>query len=92
MGTKAKELIAKYHDPKHLDVADGEHVIQLWEDGEITTQKGGGLMWQRILHALSWPLVSAKEHCIQMPVAYNIHSYALVSHEQALEIRAAWFL
>ena len=27
-------------------------VYQVWEDGEITLQKGGSLLWQRNLHCI----------------------------------------
>lgn len=28
-------------------------VYQVWEDGEITLQKGGDLLWQRTLHCIA---------------------------------------
>ena len=40
-------LVAAHHKP---DLAKGSMVYQVWEDGELTLQKGGDLLWQRTLH------------------------------------------
>ena len=41
------------HDP-NLEKQDGG-VVQIWQDGEITYQKSGDLLWQRSLHCFAMP-------------------------------------
>jgi hypothetical protein len=81
----ASELAKSLHAPD-LAKIDGM-VTQVWEDGEITTQKAGRLLWKRELHQQYPPLPGAK---FQMPVALGAgeHSYAFVTHQDALRVRA----
>ena len=38
----------------NCDDAKLDHMVyQVWEDGEITLQKGGELLWQRNLHCIA---------------------------------------
>lgn len=43
-----KDLIAKHSKPELAKQVG--MVYQVWEDGEITLQKSGDLLWQRSLH------------------------------------------
>jgi hypothetical protein len=54
------ELIASYHSP---DAWKDRMVYSVWEDGEITQEKGGELFGQRKLHTIAsgepakaWPV------------------------------------
>ena len=78
-------LIQELHSPEELD-KDGM-VYQIWEDGEITLQKSGSLLWQRILHQLSSPLTLIS--ICTMPMKYgDTHSYTVVkTYEDAMKIR-----
>jgi hypothetical protein len=53
-----KALIALHHKPD-LAKQDGM-VYQVWEDGEVTLQKAGPLLWQRSLHMIEPPIYGAK--------------------------------
>lgn len=48
---QVKALIAE-HSNDELSKEEGM-VYQVWEDGEITLQKSGSLLWQRNLHCTS---------------------------------------
>jgi hypothetical protein len=84
----AEELAHKLHNEAHAYDPQNSHVIQVWEDGEITMQKCGELLWQRRLI----PLEYAPKHYVaglKFPVEYNGHSYAFVaSQEEAKQVRA----
>lgn len=43
---EGKDIIAK---------SGGGHVLQVWEDGELTSTKGGELYGQRTLHRIGYP-------------------------------------
>lgn len=78
------EAILAAHKPE-LEKEPG-HVYQIWEDGEITLQKSGPLLWNRTLHMLC----PGKEGVnIPMPCKMEEHSYANVeSEEVAIKLRA----
>jgi len=61
-------------------------VTQIWNDGEITLQKGGDLLWHRSLHQHYPPLPGVD---VSMPLRYATNSYAFVSDKDALRIRIA---
>jgi hypothetical protein len=65
-------------------------VYQVWEDGEITLQKSGELLWQRNLHCIVPGLRLPKDKPeLTFPHKLNGHSYAFVnSEEDAQKIRA----
>jgi len=54
-----KTLLYKENNPE-LAKQHGM-VKQLWNDGEITCQKSGELLWQRTLHQFHPPCISNKE-------------------------------
>ena len=52
---------------------DGAHVCQVWEDGEITSQKAGYLLHQRHLHTLSVPHPELVANPLPLPLAMYNH-------------------
>lgn len=49
-----KAFLLSVHDEKLNDNCEhGAHVLQVWNDGEITSTKGGELFLQRTLHLLN---------------------------------------
>lgn len=82
--------VVAMNKPEHK--ADGM-VYQVWEDGEITLQKGGSLFGQRTLHTIE------QEHTLKsidpnrMPnINRSGHGYIIVgSYEEAQEARALIF-
>lgn len=80
------EFIRGCHNPA-LAKKDG-HVTQIWEDGEITFQKSGELLWMRNIHSRREGIRGLK---LPMPVNYRdgSHSYAFVSDEDAVRIGRA---
>ena len=82
-----KALIAKHNHP---EMAKDPITYQVWEDGEITLQKGGDLLWQRKLHLM---LYGAPEKAVPVELfprqQSNGHGYLHTSKEGAKEISAA---
>lgn len=80
---KINALVAQHHDETLLKE---NMVVMIWGDGEITTQKGGDLLWQRQLICLRPPL--GEKLNIKMPVRFKHSSFAVVPSEAiAAEIR-----
>src|SRR3990167_4325166 len=57
---KIKDLIegctVPHDTPEAIDIiAKGGHVLQVWEDGELTSTKGGELYGKRTLHRIGYP-------------------------------------
>jgi len=77
--------VHKAHEPKLADGPDMVH--QIWEDGEITCQKSGELLWQRGLHQLRPALSNIKADAKDMPEQYNEHGYAFVTDDNANDLR-----
>lgn len=81
----AEELAQKLHNPEHAKKHG--HVYQVWEDGEITLQKAGDLLWMRTLHTIV-PPCQYRVTPIVLPERYGEHSYAFVGSEaEAMQIR-----
>lgn len=80
-----QELIAQHHDPKLAEV-DGM-VYQVWEDGEVTLQKCGDLLWQRSLHRIKMGDPSKAVDPKLFPCQSNGHGYAFVTQGGADAIR-----
>lgn len=83
----AEKLAQELHNPALAQDENITHVIQVWEDGEITFQKNCDLLWCRNLHQMEPPcryLVGG----LKLPMEYNGHSYAYVTREDAYRIRA----
>ena len=86
------DKVKEYHNPE-LAKIDGQHVTQLWWDGEITSQKGGSLFNQRNLHSFqpgfNFPVDSTlkwKNFDKEEFPAKN-EGYAIVTSQHADEIR-----
>jgi hypothetical protein len=63
------------------------HVYQIWEDGEITLQKCGPLLWARHLHMMQYGEPSKAIALENFPHRHGEHGYAYVTKEGADEIR-----
>ena len=64
-------------------------VYQIWEDGEITLQKSGPLLWQRNLHGIETPTKNSLP-LDAFPFRFReTHAFAFVEEEAAYKIRAA---
>jgi len=80
---KLQEMINKASNPE-LSEQIGM-VSMIWDDGEITMQKSGDLLWQRTLHCRK-PAIKVIED-IEWPDHHGKHGFAFVSRENAEEIR-----
>jgi len=79
-------LIRDCHNP--VLARKNGHVMQIWEDGEITRQRSGELLWLRPLDTL---LGGIPRLCLPMPVSFRdgLHFYAFVSKSDAIFIGRA---
>lgn len=90
-GETLEQAIARLHDPKWLK--EPGHVYQVWEDGEVTLQKSGDLLWQRNLHMMEFGIPGVD---FTMPMkSHSGHSYAVVASGEEAEylrglMRARW--
>lgn len=79
-------MVAASHDPR-LPRVENTHAYRVWQDGEITAEKGGSLLGRRTLHTVAPPLEGVRH---PMPVGDpDGDSYAWVTHADALRVRAA---
>ena len=82
-------LIEKYHDPtlvKPDESPNGNIITLLWNDGEITTTKGGWAFLKRSQFSVIGSITSGKH--VEMPRSYGDFTYAIVENEaKAFEIR-----
>lgn len=74
-----KMFIASKHNPE-LATKPGM-VWQVWEDGELTLQKSGDLLWQRSLHSIQSGIVSNIPTSV-MPIQESKHGYAFIENEE----------
>lgn len=67
------------------------HVYQVWNDGEVTSQKAGELLWQRSLHSMESGLEGVNITGLVWPHSqqYKNASYIFCTREDALKIRIA---
>lgn len=77
------ELLLKSHNPELA--AKSGMVYQIWQDGEITLQKSGELLWKRNLHCL-WPGTTFKDDRFNLkkeefPKTYNDFGYVFVAEK-----------
>lgn len=74
-----KDFINSKHKPELAERSG--MVYQIWEDGEITLQKSGELLWQRNLHCIKSGIINIlrKE---DMPVVLESHGYAFIESEE----------
>lgn len=64
-------------------IRDGGHVYEIWEDGELTSTKGGELFRKRILHRIHFPFLN--EDLWEVPEDSK-HVSKVVVNEEAKEI------
>ena len=89
-----KEMIQKAHDPALAQI-DGQHVTQIWWDGELTSQKGGSLLGLRTIHSFdpgfSFPSDQRLLDCynISKEIFPNSGGSAYVTSHDAILIRQA---
>lgn len=83
-----KELI-ELHSKPELAEEDGM-VYQVWEDGEITLQKSGRLLWQRSLHTIHPGDPSKAVSTNLFPKEYhtNGHAFIFTDDEGSQKVRA----
>lgn len=67
-------------------LAESSMVYQVWDDGEITLQKGGTLLWNRTLHSMK-QAIGKIENYIDWPNTHGTHGYAFVCKNDAESIR-----
>lgn len=81
-------VIAEHHDEKHAN--DGM-VYQVWEDGEVTLQKGGELLWQRNLHVIYFGDTAKAIHPDRFPCKTQggKHGYIFTNEAGVKAVRAA---
>jgi hypothetical protein len=83
----AEELAQKLHNEDNAK-SPHSHVYQVWQDGEITLQKCGPLLWQRNLHLIA-PACLHYVTGLKFPGESGPNSYAFVANqEEANQIRA----
>ena len=90
------ELITKFHNPglvKPDESPNGNRILMIWNDGEVTDTKGGHAFLNRSLFTQSYQghtLSSISSVNIVMPCEYgDTKSYAIIETlAQAMEIRA----
>ena len=78
------KFLLEHHKPEllqHPESGDGGMVYQVWEDGEITLQKGGSLLGHRRLHCIMPPHVEVRDYPLLLPMKMGIHSYVVLPSE-----------
>lgn len=89
---KVQDLITNYHD-ENLIIPEGNQVYTLYEDGELTIQKGGSLYGRRTEHVVEYGLdkYSIYYKKLTFPKYTSMaqsYGYLLIAtYEKALEIR-----
>ena len=78
-----KDFVKKVDNPL-LNSVTSKVVIQVWNDGSISCQKGGKLLWKRNMHCLR---KAHQSNSIEMPHEFrNGYSYAFVTFDNAIKI------
>ena len=83
------KLIDEYHDPtliKPSESPNGNLIYHLYNDGEITQQKGGYAYMARTEFTKDYPLKNSLDSkCF--PIKKNNIGYAIMTYENAQKIR-----
>jgi len=82
-----EELINTINKAHNPDLASNNMVYQIWEDGEVTLQKAGNLLWTRGLHIIYPAINGLNINYTKMPIKYHYHGYAFVSEHDIIIIR-----
>lgn len=82
------ESLIRIHHMPVLATREGM-VYQVWEDGEVTLQKSGSLLWQRTLHVHQSGDTSKSIPVDMFPCKHNGHGYIFTDHIGAESLRLA---
>ena len=88
---RAAEVKSISKDARRLHNEKGHEkrsVTKLWEDGEITFEKGGDLYGMRHCHTIHMGLKGVN---VPMPKQYNKHSFAYLTTRSAIKLRQRIF-
>lgn len=83
------DLITKYHDPslvKPLESPNGNIIYHLYNDGEITQQKGGYAYMARTEFTVESSVKNGLDPN-HFPIRKNSIGYAIMTYENAIAIR-----
>jgi hypothetical protein len=83
------KLIIEFHDPslvKPLEQPNGNLIYHLYNDGEITQQKGGYAYKQRTEFTMEMPIKNILDPN-NFPMKVNDFGYAIMTNQNALIIR-----
>lgn len=84
------EELIQHHSKPELAKLHGM-VYQVWEDGEITLQKSGDLLWHRSLHCIA-PGITAKAVSVDLfphHTGAREHGYIFTDQQGAEAVRIA---
>jgi hypothetical protein len=85
--SELKALITTHSHPELAEI-DYEMVYQVWEDGEITLQKGGSLLNQGILHTID---AASSKYSVDVALFPHInksgHGFIYTNRKGALAVR-----
>lgn len=82
-----KDLINSVHKPELSEVHG--MVYQVWEDGEVTLQKCGDLLWQRTLITTMFGDPGKAINANLFPCEHDGHGYAFTDREGAIAVHEA---
>lgn len=80
-----QELLMIHHKPELAEKVG--MVYQVWEDGEVTLQKCGPLLWQRNLHIIDIGNKSKAVDPTLFPCQYNGHGYIFTDETGVKAVR-----
>jgi len=86
MSESIQKTILKNSKP--LLAEENGHVYQVWDDGEITLQKSGDLLWERNLHCMQ-PALEHYATGFNWPDDYNGHGFIFTDQNGTEEVRKA---
>lgn len=87
---KLQAVITAVNDSSLAQGPD-QMVYQCWEDGEVTLQKCGELLWQRTLHIDQFACIPSKPEILALdwPHRHNGHAYVFCTEEGTATLRQA---
>lgn len=81
---KLKHHVAEHSSEEGKEEIEGtDHVYEIWEDGELTSTKGGRLFRKRSLHRIQFPFLD--EDIWEVPEDQD-HKSMVVVDRTALEV------
>ena len=85
---EVQDFAKKCHNPdlvKPDEAPNANRITHIYEDGEITNQKGGSAYGQRS-ETTDWSAMGITGLNVEMPIKRNGHSYAMVTDDDARKI------